>query len=242
MNKKRKIVDRLGLGFIVALSLLLIAVLPVWNIEIENYEVIYFGESAYYSRADIELQMGLTANTHILSVTQDKIEQCKNALPFIEDIEVVKSFPNKLSIIITERTPVAYLPFSGGYLLINKDGIVLAEQKYKAYELPIIEGISISQFMLGQKISGLDAERLLTMETMLKEIEKYDMIKNIDIINISNLQEIHLYIQKLDVIMGNITDFSRKIMWLSNIYENYTVGILDLSSVNSGSAVLRPLE
>ncbi len=240
-NRKGLIKLCLCLGIIVT-SILFVMVLPIWHIDIIEFSTTNSAQVPYYNQRDIEIIMGISDSTHILEITQDKIDKAKKQLPFLEELKIEKIFPNQAIIIVTERIPVAYLNFTGRYLLINKEGIVLDEQQERYLALPVIEGIKVENFVLGENIAILDDEKMLVMEIILKELEKYDMIEDIATINISNLDEIHLYIKKLDVIMGNIDDFGRKIAWLSNIYEDYTIGILDLSNIVSGSAVLRPLE
>ncbi len=239
MNKQKRM---LLMFAVIIISILLLLVLPVWNIEIIEFEIESYGAEPYYSQRDIEIVMGITENTHILNITSNNVEQCMEKLPFIETLEVEKIFPNKLSIKVTERIPLGYLPFSGRYLLINNKAVVMAEHQQMFYKLPLIEGIQVEQFSLGKPLAILNDEHMLALELILKELEKYNIVSNITNINIGNLEEIHLYIGKLDVIIGNIDDFDKKIAWLNSIYQDYTVGILDLSNIDSGSAVLKPLK
>ncbi len=217
-------------------------VLPIWNVEIIEFNIISYTNEPYYSQRDIELVLGIAENTHILNITSNNVEQCMEKLPFIDSIEIEKIFPNQLKIEVVERIPLGYMPFSGRFLLINKQAIVIAEQQNMFYSLPLIEGIKVEQFSLGKPLTILNDEHMLALEIILRELEKYNIVSKITNINIGSLEQIHLYIGKLDVIIGTIDDFDKKIAWLNSIYQDYTVGILDLSNIDSGSAVLKPLK
>ncbi|OOB79610.1 MAG: hypothetical protein ATN34_05485 [Epulopiscium sp. Nele67-Bin002] len=242
MDKRNQ--TKVVFGFIIIFSLLLLLILPLWNVEIIEYDVT--SDQPYYSQRDIEIVMGITENTHILNITSNNVEQCMEKLPFIESMSIEKIFPNKLKIKVTERIPLGYISFSGSYLLISTKAVVIAEQRERFYSLPLIEGVKVEQFSLGQPLTILNDEHMLALELILNEFKKYDIVSNITNINIGNLEQIHLYIGKLNVIIGNIDDFDKKIAWLNSIYQEYTVGVLDLSNVGSdsgsSSAVLRPLE
>ena len=65
----------------------------------------------------------------------------------------------------------------------------------------------------------------------MTQLTKYDYVEKITEIDVHNIEEIHLYVDKLDVIMGDIGDFDKKIEVLIQTYEveGYSMGELDIS-------------
>ena len=65
----------------------------------------------------------------------------------------------------------------------------------------------------------------------MTELIKYDYVDKVKEIDVHNIEEIHLYVDKLDVIMGDIGDFDKKLEVLIQTYEvkGYSMGELDIS-------------
>ncbi len=235
MNTKQR--KNLNIIFIVTLTFLLILISPIWRVQIINVM-----GNMYYSQSDIEVALNLQDNPHIFSISNDSLKDISQKLPFIETISMTKILPETLTIEVTERVPQMYLPFGGGYLLIDENYVPLAKQQQKTYDLPVIEGIRVEQFTLGEPLTFIQDEHILSVQRMVKIIEKYNLENKVQTINITNIDQIHLYIDRLNVIIGDIENFEQKIMWFSEIYKEYSVGVLDLSTITDGSVVLTPLK
>ncbi|ONI38890.1 hypothetical protein AN639_06875 [Candidatus Epulonipiscium fishelsonii] len=225
------------ISFIIILSFLLILVLPVWNIKNINIE-----GNKYYIDDDIKIILGLDKPTHILTLSQSDVENSKKILPFIKEIHLDKVLPDTINLNIVERTPLGYIPFSGGYIILDEEGYVLAHHEQKIEKLPIIEGIKINKFLVGEKLVPVEDEEFIVLKEILSILNKYNLQEEVTTINVSDTEQIHLYINSLDVIIGDIKEFEQKIRWLIGIYDTYTIGVLDLSMIENGSAVLKPLE
>ncbi|OOB76941.1 MAG: hypothetical protein BEN19_00410 [Epulopiscium sp. Nuni2H_MBin003] len=237
MKKKQMIILVISIA-----AILFILVLPIWNAQIVEYNVHSFADTPYYTQQDIEIAFQIDKNPHIMNITSTKVEQYKRTLPFIETIEIEKVFPNQLIVNVVEKQPRAYIPFAGSYLLIDKNAIVIEETRNVNLSLPVIEGITVEKFILGERLDKIDDDVLLALEVLLNEAINYQIISEVKFINIGNLGNIILKIRNLDVIIGTIEDCSKKMAWLSDIYLEYSVGVLDLSYVDTGEAVLKPLQ
>ncbi|ONI45869.1 hypothetical protein AN640_04070 [Candidatus Epulonipiscium fishelsonii] len=223
--------------FIIVLSFLLVLVLPVWNIENINIE-----GNNYYTDDDIKIILDLNKTTHILTLSQSDVKNIKKKLPFIKKIYLDKILPNTINLNIIERTPLGYIPFSGGYIILDEEGYVLAHHEQKIEKLPIIEGIKINKFLVGEKLIPAEDEEFIVLKDILNTLKKYNLQEEVTTINVSDTEQIHLYINSLDVIIGDIKGFEQKVRWLIGIYDTYTIGVLDLSMIENGSAILKPLE
>lgn len=222
---------------IIALLIITIVFLPIWNIQ--NIEVTGIH---YYSKDDILQAGGLQLQMHPLSMNKKEALKKISALSFINTVSIDYHFPNTLTIEVVENELLGYVAFHDSFLCIDKEGRVLEQSKDKRYELPTIEGIEFESFLVGEKLGADNDEKIKVLTEMISVLSKYDFIEKVDSIDISNLEEIHLYVDKLNVIIGNIRDFDKKIKWLIKVNVNYSMGILDLSYIQHGQAVLTPLD
>lgn len=81
-----------------------------------------------------------------LGVPLALIKQRLLAVPEIKSVEIVRDFPNKLAIHLTERMPVANWQHDGVQQLIDAEGVVLSRDKYRnARLLPVVVGADAPQ-------------------------------------------------------------------------------------------------
>ena len=108
--------------------------------------------------------------------------------------------------------------------------------------IPVVDGLSFSEFKIGEMLGIQNDDAFLAVRDMINVLKEYEYVDKVKEIDVYNLEEIHLYVDNLDVIMGEIGDFDKKLQWLIATHETYDMGILDLSQVvKSGQASLRPI-
>ncbi|WP_010166419.1 cell division protein FtsQ/DivIB [Candidatus Epulonipiscium viviparus] len=232
MSKQLKVI--LGVIFVLAVTF----ILPIWQAQIAQINVRSYGEVPYYTQRDLEIVLGISKNAHILNISNRKWEKYKKSLPFIESLKITKKFPNLLILDIVEKTPLGYIPFNGRYVLVDDQAIVLAESAKPNFDLPVIEGITINNFTIGEKINLYRDDALLTLDFISQTAIAYGLFSDIDSINLVDLENIILKIKKLKVELGNVDNLAKKMNWLSEIYRDYSVGVLDLRNIDSGEAIL----
>ena len=178
---------------------------------------------------------------HILSISKKRSLKELEKLTYIKDASIEVSFPNKVSLVIEENIPLGYVPFNGTYLCVGIDGQVLAQHDKVSLELPIIVGLKFNKFKINEKLAVMNDDNFMIAVEMINTLRKYDFLGKIGSIDISNVEQIHLYVDKLDVIIGNIREFDKKVMWLTQVHKEYAIGVLDLSMIQHGQAILTPL-
>lgn len=223
---------------IVALLLITSLFLPIWRIQ--SIEVI---GNHYYTDEEILKEGALALQMYPLSVDNKAATHRISALTFVDSVQIQYHFPNRLTVDVVENEPLGYINFHDSFLCIDQKGIVIEQSKNKKFELPLIEGLNFEYFAVGERLGTENEEKIEALREMMTILSKYDFTKQIDVIDISNLEEIHLYVDKLNVIIGNIRDFDKKTKWLIKVSANYSMGILDLSYIQrDGQAVLTPLD
>jgi cell division protein FtsQ len=236
VSTRKKKTIWVGLG---ALILCIIALLlPVWTITHLNVE-----GNVYYSKEDILKVAKVSEGMHLLELLPSKIKTRLKQLPYLKDVDHNYVFPGTFVISIKEAVPLGYVPFSGTYLVFDGDGQVLMQQSSTKGEfvLPVVEGLRFNRFTVGEKIVFENEDHFIIALEMIQSLSKYDYLEKVQVVDVANIEEIHLYVDRLDVIIGSMKDFEKKMEYLMEIHKEYTSGILDLSQVQKGEAILRPL-
>ncbi|MGL4345492.1 MAG: cell division protein FtsQ/DivIB [Cellulosilyticaceae bacterium] len=223
-------------AIMIGLTCVVLFFLPIWMIE-----PIEVTGTRIYTEEDIIAASGIKPQSHILSLRTQKAKVAVMQLPYIEEVEITYTFPNHIQIQVVESGPVGYVKFLDSYLCIGEKGHVLEQVMQPYLNIPVIEGLKFRKFTIGDVLPLENEDHFLTVVEIMSSLKKYEYDKKIDSIDVSNLEQIHLYVDKLDVIIGNIRDFDKKVKWLAEIHQEYPMGVLDLSYINDGRAILTPL-
>ncbi|MGL4798152.1 MAG: cell division protein FtsQ/DivIB [Cellulosilyticaceae bacterium] len=229
----KKYVYIVGLGII---GMLTVFLLPIW--QIQKIEV---NGVAYYTETQLKESISFKEGMHSLRLRKDKLVEELKQLTYIKEVTVDYGFPNQLTLQVTERKPLGYVRFLDSYLCIDEEGYVIEQGTEKRLPLPELEGLDFEQFKIGEKLELKNSEQLLILREIIMVLNKYKFTQEVDIIQVSNIQQIHLYVDRLNVIIGNIRDFDKKVRYLIEVHEQYAMGILDLSLIEYKQAILKPM-
>ena len=226
-------------GIIIGILVLLFFMMPICyiqSIEVTN--------NKYYSAEEIIETSGIEKK-HLLDLAYFAATDKLMTLPYLEKVTIKYQFPGKVIINLVEKAPFAYVRFKGTYLCLNEQGQVIEQSQEKYHEVPIIDGLKFNSFKNAETLPILNQDHWLTAVEVVNRLEKYDYADKINEIDVHNIEEIHLYVDKLDVIMGDIGDFDKKIEVLIQIYDvnGITMGELSIHLNGKGEigATLTPI-
>ena len=230
---------RIYIGIIIGIIAVLFFMMPicyVQSVEVEN--------NHFYKQEEIVQVAGITKK-HFLDLNIFTAKKNIESMPYIAKCKIDYRFPGKIVIAVTEKAPFAYVQFKGNYLCINEQGQVIEQTQQKYHELPTVEGLNFESFKDTEALPITNQDTWFIAQDIIKGLEKYDYVSKVSKIDVHNIEEIHLYVDKLDVIMGDIGDFDKKIETLIVVHdeEGYTMGQLYLSGVNTklNAAYLEPI-
>lgn len=212
---------------------------PVFNIQ----EIIVEGESeisesVYIATSGIEIGeniFGIDKNSGIVEIKKD---------PYVESVEINSIYPNKIEIIVVERTVSYILEQNGRYYCIDKNGYIL-ETGLSQLDFPEIKGYNtnLEEKELGQR---LDEEDLSKFNDLIKII---DAVKsNITEAKLTgiNIQDNKNYIlefneENKNIMLGEAKDLVAKMAWI-NLFikekKNESITIY----LNTGNVYFSPKE
>lgn len=223
------------IGIMIGSLAIALLMMPIWYIR--TIEVV---NNRFYTEEEI-ISASKIQEIHLLDLSFKKAKRLLLELPYMQQVKINYSFPGKVTIDVVEKEPFIYVPFMGTYLCLNEQGQVIEQTSEKINPIPEVKGLIFTEFKIGELLPIENEDTLLcTLEIMniLKSYEYVDKIKSIDVYN---LEEIHLYVDNLDVIMGDIGDFGKKLQWLIEAHKTYDMGKLDLSYIKNGQAFLSPI-
>jgi cell division protein FtsQ len=90
------------------------------------------------SRSEVVAASGVQLGTPLIRVNATRAAARIAAIPQVRSAQVTRSWPNRLVIVVRERTPELALPaYGGGYDLVDADGVVLQRVARRPADLPL---------------------------------------------------------------------------------------------------------
>lgn len=215
---------------LIALIFMLLMLSPwlnIQNIEINGLETL--------EKPDVIRQMKLDKQTNILSFNSFVAKRRVKSNYYIEDVNVKRKLPNTVTINITERKIVGYIPYINNYIYIDKEGMVVDVKSSYTEPLPIIYGLKFDSFIIGEKLKTDNDEAFEVVMEITNIIKNKENLNQILKIDVSDLNDIHLYMEKLDIILGDREALNIKMNTLNEILKNFIPeekGVLYIDDIN----------
>ncbi|NLK21412.1 MAG: FtsQ-type POTRA domain-containing protein [Epulopiscium sp.] len=235
-KKQPKTMRFLILIILIVIFMLAIFISPVFSIR----QILLHGNE-HYSKEEIIEKMGIKVGENIFLFKKDKAYKALLDDSYIEMVQISIHWPNTIEVKINERKPIGYVPYLGTYLYIDKDGRVLETCETYKKNLPIVQGLVFDSFKVGQVIPVNNQISLDVVATMAQMMIKYNILQDVVKVDISDFRDIHIYVKRLDVSIGGMEQFDKKIQWLIQIMDVYDMGKVDLINIDKGRAVFSPL-
>lgn len=93
------------------------------------------------TEADLKKIVGAFTGENIFRVDLDAAIRRARANPWVESVSIHRSLPNRISLMVTERTPYAHLDIGSGRFLMDDEGFVitrLTKETAAAWPLPVV--------------------------------------------------------------------------------------------------------
>ena len=143
------------------------------------------------TREQILAAAEIVEGRNILTVDLGKSRAALEMLPQVESAEVQRAFPNRVTILVTERRPIAWLTPKWGddpttserALLIDARSIVLRCRVLlpEYYHLPIISGVETANLVPGLRASAFDIQAALKLVQLNADSTRFQ-VRNIDLV------------------------------------------------------------
>jgi len=155
-----------GAAGLIAISLCRYAT-QSWRFQIDSSDNIEVLGAKNVSRAQVLEVFGSDIDRNIFFVPLAGRKKQVEEIPWIESAVVTRLLPNRLSVAITERTPVAFVEINSHIALIDAHGVIMPMPagQQASYSFPVIVGVSEAE-----PTSTL-AARMKTYMRLIRELD-----------------------------------------------------------------------
>lgn len=182
------------------------------------------------SQDEVALLAGVTPGARLYSLRLDDVASRIERNPWIRDAQVSRRWPATLVVKVTERQPVALIPYYQYFLAVDRDGVALGlVQDMASLEVPIIGGIPSSRVLLGRPYP---VDKLKVGLQCLKALGKpwVDQVSDLDL---SGDQDLTMFLRgPVEVRLTQSGDLTGKMQTLATILADAQAKGLKLAKVD----------
>ncbi len=206
------------IGFF-AVAILVTACLftPLFNIS--HIEVT--GNSIVSDKEIIKIS-GIKQTENVFRMNSGKAEKAISENGYIETVRVVKKFPARVVIEVTESNEIAYVAFSGNYVGISDKGKVTSvtkSSKLKPKKM-VISGFGVKSAQVSQPIEGKKQEKTEILQELLEALHNNKLASFVKKADISDADNILLVLTNgTEVLMGKNEQTDYKLKCLDTVLE-----------------------
>ncbi len=231
--KKRR-AKRFPLGIVIGVASVALVMVLVLSSPIFDVKKVEVTGNQTIDKNYILTTSGLTMRKNIFTVSPSAIEKDLKENQYIKAVSTKITYPDKVHINVTERHVRGYVEYSNAYLSFDEEGVVISSTTAITDKLPIVIGLDILGFTIGQPLELKNPADFESVATLNNLFEKYG-ITDIAKLDIQKPNDIHIYIRGLDISVGSIEDMDDKIFRLSYILEHIPAedrGYVDITNID----------
>lgn len=162
---------------------------------------------------------GIELNSNILRLNKNIIKENIRSLPYVESVSIRRSWPDTVTIFVTEKDDFAKLEVLGSVITVDENGMVLqAFSDGTDIDLPLIDGIEVLSYGVNKTIETSSQDEYNNILEVLKIFKKNDMLNVIERI----LQDSNIIIYTKDghvINVGDVNDLEYKCKRLKAVLE-----------------------
>jgi len=98
----------------------------------------------HLTKDELQNIAGVFTGQSIFKVNLNEAAQRARALPWVRDVRLYRHLPNRISMTLSERTPVAVLDSGSGRFLVDDEGMVIVREAAAGADAQSLPSVSIS--------------------------------------------------------------------------------------------------
>ncbi len=217
------------IGVCVVLTFLLLLFLPVFritDIQIRGNELV---------SEDTIRSIAAENNSNIFAFNKSQTIKKLEKNNYIQSARIEKQLPRTLIITVTEHKIKGYAEYTGNYLCLSDNGLVIDVKSEISYPAPIITGLKFDTFTVGEYLDVDNPRAFEAMNELSLLFSKYQLMNNILKVDISDPANIRFYCGSVQVIYGKSDGSTGRMLTLIEILKTLDTtvpGTLDLTLEN----------
>jgi cell division protein FtsQ len=186
---------------------------PQFRLSRDHAEALTLNGLRYVSKTKVQRVFAGDWGHSIFSVPIEERRRRLLAIDWVEDASVMRIWPDRLSVRITERRPVAFVFLRSGVLLIDRQGVLLEPPSQAQFTFPVLSGVREDE---------TDEQRRERVRSMLRVQEELAYLaKDVSEVNVADTENIRIVAQveqrALELILGD-ANYARRFQNFLNHY------------------------
>lgn len=217
-KKRRKIFRTIKILMIIFILIGAIAYFllsPMFNIKNINVS----GNEKTSSEEILSLSQ-LKKDENIFKINKNETRENVKQNAYIDTVEIKRTLPDTVTIVVTERTATYQINYSNLYMLINNQGYMLETTEMNE-DMPVIVGITTNEenIKTGNRLCVEDLEKLEDVLRISESAKSNNLEELITKIDITNKEDyiIEMKAEKKTVHLGDTTNLALKMLYVSDI-------------------------
>lgn len=227
-------------GFMVFLILLALAsiIYSIYDHSYMKISQIYITGNDISPDTEIIGQIGNPIGKNILLYKPHDHESDITELPYIENANIKKVFPNLLNISVEENYPLFYQNIDGKDFYISNKSLLIGEDigEFDKSMLKEIKGANLRK-QIGENFTGSDASL-----KFLNAIQNFWYFNEVNQLNLENKAQIGIILKDIDVKFGDLNDIDYKLKVLDNILndaEEKSIAVTEIDLGNGKNPIVK---
>jgi cell division protein FtsQ len=199
-------------------------VIRSWRFRIRSENDIELAGDAPNSRGAVLGKMHEVIGRNIFQISLAERKRELEKIPWVEAATVIRLWPNRLRVIVKERTPVAFIALGDHIDLIDAGGVVMEIPPgvRSDYSFPVIEGMNENEPLSSR------APRMRTFMRLMRELDggngtqaRARYSQNLDEVDLSDLEDVKVTVKggsgPIVLHLGNESFLQRFMVYLGNV-------------------------
>lgn len=214
-KRLRKIFFRtLFLLILLGLALGIVIFLTPWF----HINEIQVSGNSQVSREELIYTSGIYTGNNIFKVNLGQVKSSLEQMPYIEQAEVKRILPDKISIVVTESHQAACILYLDRYAILDENGEVLDIVVQKPENLLEIKGITLAEAAAGQKVVLESEDAFDIITTLIDKFEERGIMQSVTSLDVAQPLDIKFsYENRLLVYLGDISNLEWKFLMFEEI-------------------------
>lgn len=178
-------------------------------------QVTVSGNDRYASQELVDMIFKTKADWNTLyCYGKDKLGEHQQ-IPFVEDYQLVFKSPFEVEVIVHEKSVVGYVTYMSSCMYFDKDGIIVESANKEVEGIPRIAGLDFGQIVLHKPLPVADENIFGQILILTQVLSTHDL--KVNRIQYDGKGDATLYMDDLEVVLGDKSNIDGKILRLSNM-------------------------
>ena len=214
--------NHLATKVIITIVLLIVGIVFIFVSGAFDIAEIIVEQNAKVSAEQIISFSEIQKGTNIFAISKKTITSKIKENSYINDVQIKRVLPNKIKLIVEERTVDYVLQLANSYVFIDKQGYVLEISTDKP-EVPIILGFTtdLSNIKENDRLESADLKKMNKIAKIMETASNHQIENLITKIDVSNEMDYTIYLDTEGKIayLGDGTELNTRFLYIKKLLE-----------------------